>query len=118
MMTETADTIGRYLDEFERADRIAARTQPGWLVEARRHAIAQFRALGFPTSRDEEWRFTSVAPIAERAFKLPQSASVGEAGISPFRFADLAPVEIVFVNGRHAPELSNVSGLPSGVYVG
>jgi Fe-S cluster assembly protein SufD len=119
MMTETADTIDRYLDEFERADRIAAPTQPGWLVEARRHAIDRFRALGFPTSRDEEWRFTSVAPIAERAFELPAGAArLEEARISPFRFADLASAEIVFVNGRHAPELSNVSGLPAGVYVG
>ena len=34
----------------------------------RRAAFERFRALGFPTRRDEDWHFTSVAPIADAEF--------------------------------------------------
>jgi hypothetical protein len=37
---------------------------PRWLQDLRDRAAARFTALGFPTVRDEEWRFTNVAPIA------------------------------------------------------
>ena len=38
------------------------------LTEIRKRAAEQFEARGYPTSRDEEWRFTSVAPIAKAGF--------------------------------------------------
>ena len=38
---------------------------PEWLEPLRRAAAARFAAVGFPASRDEEWRFTPVAPIAQ-----------------------------------------------------
>src|SRR5204862_138754 len=77
------------------------------------------RALGFPTSRDEEWRFTSVAPIAERPFALARN------GASTLRHQDLDPLRLpiepaatlVFVNGRSVPALSAIGPLPPGVSV-
>ncbi len=38
--------------------------EPGWLADARAEALARFRARGLPTLRDEDWRFTSLAPLA------------------------------------------------------
>jgi Fe-S cluster assembly protein SufD len=38
------------------------------LAEIRKRAAEQFEARGYPTTRDEEWRFTSVAPIAKAGF--------------------------------------------------
>ena len=81
--------------------------------------MERFQSLGFPTTRDEEWRFTSVAPIAETTFALATNgqARLGEADLAPFRLADAAGAEIVFVNGRLAAGLSNVGRLPAGVRV-
>ncbi len=42
---------------------------PRWLQDLRDRAATRFAALGFPTARDEEWRFTSVAPIAAAEFR-------------------------------------------------
>ncbi|MGH7655162.1 MAG: Fe-S cluster assembly protein SufD, partial [Gemmatimonadaceae bacterium] len=42
---------------------------PPWLPALRRRAMDRFSALGFPTTRNEDWHFTSVTPIAERVFK-------------------------------------------------
>jgi Fe-S cluster assembly protein SufD len=107
----------RYVAELERPGLAGA--QPLWVTRTRQTALDRFRSLGFPTSRDEEWRFTSVAPIADGNFALAANglASLAAADLAPFRLGDLGAVEVVFVNGRYAPGLSNVAGLPRGVRV-
>jgi len=82
-MTVAAEQIGNWLDEF-------TGQQPAepWLQALRESAFARFTELGFPTTRDEEWRFTNVAPIARANFVgqapgLPgyvPAASLPEAG--------------------------------------
>ena len=53
-----------YLDAF-RTDP----AEPAWLREARGKALAAFGARGFPSRREEAWRFTSLRPLADRSFK-------------------------------------------------
>jgi Fe-S cluster assembly protein SufD len=43
---------------------------PSWLGELRRGAFARFSSLGFPTTKVEAWRYTSVRPIVETAWTL------------------------------------------------
>ena len=62
-------------------------------------AFRRFLDRGFPTTRDEEWKFTSVAPIAALTFVRAAAASPARAVIEPFLFAGLG-VNIVLVNGR------------------
>ena len=50
---------------WRRTPRRAASVQP-----LRRAAFERFAALGFPTTKNEDWHFTSVAPIAEQEFAL------------------------------------------------
>ena len=106
-----AAEIERYRAEFQRLAP-GRNGEPAWLDERRRSALERFESLGFPTTRQEDWRFTSVAPIARTAF---QPAPVGDG--ARVRAADLASLtfgqafdghQIVVVNGRHAPELSSV----------
>ena len=69
-MTDVVDRTERYVAEFAAFARNGASGAPEWLKEIREGAIARFAELGFPTTKQEEWRFTSVAPIAEAAFTL------------------------------------------------
>jgi Fe-S cluster assembly protein SufD len=101
-----------FVAEWERA---ARRRQLPELERVRDDAWQRFLSIGFPTIRDEEWRFTNVAAIAEGGFTLAPPA------LSPVAAADLAPLrlrgaaaELVFVNGRFAPALSRRGGLPDG----
>ena len=118
-MTQVADSLDRYLPELERTDVTWAGGAPAWLTRTRRHASDRFQSLGFPTTADEEWRLTSVAPIAEARFALATDglAVLGRADLAPFRLTDLASAELVFVNGRYAAELSNIPTLPRGVRI-
>jgi Fe-S cluster assembly protein SufD len=130
VVTERSDPMGggpkRELAEssfvagFEAFDRARAGHEPEAVGEVRRRAIERFAALGFPSVRQEEWRFTNVAPIAKREFHrvgpdVVPLAEVGEAAlaeaIEPWLF-ESAGTELVFVDGRFAPELSDLGGLP------
>jgi Fe-S cluster assembly protein SufD len=90
---------------------------PLWLEETRATAGARFAALGFPTVRDEDWRFTSVAPIATADWPVAAAAALPPEQIDTFLYAD-APHRVVFVNGRFVPALSRTDGLPAGTRVG
>jgi Fe-S cluster assembly protein SufD len=114
-----AQTLDRYVIEHQAAAGEWSRSGPGWLASLRDEALRRFLSLGFPTTKDEEWRFTSVAPIAEREFVLDRrlSGTWKEPDVAPFRLAGPVSAEIVFVNGRHVPELSRVGILPDGASV-
>src|SRR5438552_7344888 len=118
-MTQVADSLDRYLVDLEGADAARSGQAPEWLKRTRQQARDRFQSLGFPTTGDEDWRFTSVAPIAEARFAAATDgrAALGSADLAPFRFTDVASAELVFVNGRYAPELSRITALPRGVRI-
>jgi Fe-S cluster assembly protein SufD len=91
---------------------------PRWLQDLRERSAVTFTTLGFPTVRDEEWRFTNVAPIVAGDFTL----ATLDSGVTAARVADSlygsAPQLVVIVNGHYSPELSHTSGLPRGVRAG
>jgi Fe-S cluster assembly protein SufD len=106
--------LAHYVAEYHRSVEQGP-AQPEWVSQARQSAIAQFERLGFPTTRIEQWRFTSVAPITERTFTL---ASDGLAKAGGHAVPLSAPVgHAVCVNGRFAPSLSQLDTLPKGVRI-
>src|SRR5207253_3045127 len=85
-MSKTADAVTHYRDQF-RLFSGETGSQP-WLVELRKRAMDHFAEIGFPSTRDEDWRFTSVEPIAQGAFAMP-----GPAG------KDTAPSDVAGFDG-------------------
>jgi Fe-S cluster assembly protein SufD len=103
------DALDGYRQAF--TGEVLRRREPLWLQAARRHAFASFERQGFPTTRDEDWRFTNVAPIAEGRF------APGAAVQAPLALAEVPLVPglpgpvLVFVDGRFAPDLSRGASL-------
>ncbi|HSD21255.1 MAG TPA: Fe-S cluster assembly protein SufD [Anaeromyxobacter sp.] len=95
--------------------------EPGWLADARAEALAQFRARGLPTLRDEDWRFTSLAPLAplvlERARPADADGDATRAKALLARAPSVSGPRLVFVDGRLRPELSSSAELPAGAIV-
>jgi Fe-S cluster assembly protein SufD len=111
------EQIGTYLESFTEFHKRAPGKDQPWLRELREKAFARFCETGFPTTHDEDWRFTNVSPIAKTSFRL----AVGETlpsieQVEPF-FVPGAACQLVFVNGRFAEPLSSIGSLPSGVRV-
>ena len=92
---------------------------PRWLQDLRDRAASRFGALGFPTVRDEEWRFTNVSPIASSEFRLAdaEAARPVETDLASYLYSD-AEHRLVIVNGRFSAELTRISAIPSGVRAG
>jgi Fe-S cluster assembly protein SufD len=110
--------MDRYIAEWTSAGQLRRRAGSEMLARVREAALHQFVSCGFPTTREEEWRFTSVAPIAERAFGLapvPSTDAIGM-GIDSLRLSEVM-AELVFVNGHYVPALSRETGVSRGAYV-
>lgn len=116
-MTQLAEDRNVHVSNFERLENESSGAErPAWLDRLRREGIARFDAVGFPHNKQEEWRFTNVAPIARTAFALAERVAL--AGKPPFSFGGEAAAELVFVNGHYMPALSKAETLPVGVRVG
>jgi len=75
-MTAVSQQTGAWLEAFT-SQKLAA----PWIRELREAAFQRFAELGFPTTHNEEWRFTNVAPIARTEFRV--SAAVGKVSELP-----------------------------------
>jgi Fe-S cluster assembly protein SufD len=89
---------------------------PAWLKERRDRAASRFAEVGFPTTRNEDWRFTNVTPIAEARYPLAQgpfkqAAALVEGVNVP------GAVRLAIVNGEFVPALSDLSTLPKGLRI-
>ncbi len=108
------------LREFAALADLKAAGSPEWLEPVRRAAMDRFAQTGFPSPREEEWRFTPVTPIAQGNWRLfaGAPAKVTREQIAPFIFGHAEWATLVFVDGVLNASLSTVGSLPHGVRVG
>ena len=105
---------------------LTKQTQPtqAWLTSLRDRALVQAQSQSFPTTRDEEWRFTDLSPFLEVPFEGEPRNLAGEtrnfASVPLDRFVlpEAVNCRLVFVDGVYAPELSSIADLPEGLTVG
>ena len=107
-----------YVRQFEAFAGNGGSEGPSWLPGVRRAAIDRFANVGFPSSRDEEWRFTPVGPIAQGNFLPATATALTREVLQPFLFGHPEWPQLVFVNGKFARDLSVLPGLPTGVRLG
>lgn len=119
MATETLITTeNSYLRDFTGSNSGSETPGPQWLLNLRQSAALRFGEVGFPTRRNEEWRFTNVSPIAETPFTLAgktDSAMTAET-LSGYTYEGMGGTQLVFVNGHFQPDLSSQE-FPAGVTV-
>lgn len=106
-----------YVTDFATIANNGGRAEPAWLRATRREGIERFEKLGFPTPRNEDWHFTSVARIAETTFSPLRAASgqVTRESLAQFTFGHAEWPSLVFVNGRYDKSLSTGVALDPGV---
>ena len=104
--------------QFEAFASNGASSAPAWLRRKREQAIQRFAELGFPTTKQENWRFTSVRPIAEQVFTLSaETATLVPEQLDPFFLPMTGGIRLVFVNGAFAERLSSIPELADGVVI-
>ncbi len=116
-MNVVAEPAAFHRANLERLLARQSRPAPSWLQSLRERAFGRFESLGWPTAKHEDWRFTSVKPIARQTFNLAGDADggVAEAHLQPYSLGGEAAARLVFVNGAFREDLSRLDQLPTGV---
>lgn len=92
--------------------------ESGWLKSQRIAAFARFEHLGFPTPDVEHWKYTDTKLLARRDFQLARSVDLEAARqLLADQGLVLDAHRLVFVNGRYAPELSDLQGIQAAVVI-
>ena len=109
-MTELLDQTD--IAQFVRLHDELRNDVPPFIQAFRAASMSRFLKTGLPTTEQEEWRYTSVAPIGKLALQ--------RGPIVPLRTIDAhrirgASAELVFVNGHFVSELSTSRELGDGV---
>ena len=77
-MATATGRLEKYLDAYGELIALRQERDPVWLRQLREDGWARFAAKGFPTTHDEDWRFTSLAAV-----KTPfRRAARGEVALS------------------------------------
>ncbi|MBM3780313.1 MAG: Fe-S cluster assembly protein SufD [Acidobacteria bacterium] len=118
MSTATLDERqAPYLAELDRFLRGRGDAAPARVRTLREQGLARFQSMGFPSTRDEAWRFTNVQALTSTPFRLGDGVPTNPMPLVQ-RVALPGAVRLVLLNGRFAPELSDLSAVPTGLKVG
>ena len=119
-MVAVAENLGIYLESFEALGRRVAGREPAWLRRRRERGMQRFSELGVPTTRDEDWKYTSLSELRRNDFRLaaPASRVISAGEIKSLGFNEIEGCRVVFVNGRFAAGLSRLEVVPEGVEAG
>lgn len=118
MVTEIITRENSYHEAFRTLQESEPDSPGSWLKRLRESAMESFQELGFPSVKNEEWKYTNVAPIARIDFKpatltASSGSEAGESGV--FGFPEAEGSQLVFVNGVLRSDLSSLTGLPPEV---
>src|SRR5690606_33123465 len=77
MIRQTSDSL--YTQLIKTAGEHLSSGNQGSLGEIRKQTLARFEATGFPTVKNEDWKYTNVQPLVNRAYALEAEALSGGA---------------------------------------
>jgi Fe-S cluster assembly protein SufD len=120
MIKEHTEQIEQYLSNFEKFEKGLNGESKSPVHMIRKNALDTFTKLGFPTTRNEEWKFTSVLPIAQSHFAQilnPDPSGIKQKDVDRFLFPGLEKNRLVFVNGHFSKELSSITAVPKNATV-
>lgn len=119
IMNKTVDIKDWYISNFSDFERRLNGGKENPIHQKRKEALSNFSRLEFPTIKDEEWKYTSIAPLLKHNF-IPnfERKTISTNKIKSLLFDEMEHSLIVFVNGRYSAENSDLLNLPEGVLVG
>lgn len=100
-----SDLLDAYAKAFAQARTTTAQNS-AWLAPARKQAFDAFSATGFPTTKQEDWRFTDVSPLTRIALVPAEDASNALPDLGPDKIGSA----LLALGRGHAHRLVMVNG--------
>jgi Fe-S cluster assembly protein SufD len=118
-MNKSVDIKDWYLSNFGEFEKRLNGGKQSPIHLKRKEALSNFSKLDFPTTSNEEWKYTSIAPLLKYNF-VPsyKKKAISKEFIKSLLFDEMEHSLIVFINGRYSAESSLFLNLPEGVIVG
>ncbi len=118
-MQAISQNIKWYQSKFEAFEQSLNGAKSTPVHAIRRDAMRRFVEIGFPTTRQEEWRFTNIMPITKTEFQPILSYElngVRKKDIQQYTLDDA--LQLVFIDGMFSMELSNINSDPISITAG
>ena len=87
------------------------------LHQLRQQAIQRLPDLSFPTRRDEDFKYTNFNRALNLSYQQGTNVMIDHATIDAYRLNNMAPIQLVFINGEWNAELSKMENLPEGLTI-
>ena len=114
----TAGAVEHYLAQHREIAGALPGRGLGWLQERRRAGLARLKEVGFPTQRDEDWKYTPTRPLTAKPFRDVGAPAAADETLAK-KIRALAPEglrsrQLVFIDGLFAPQLSDAGADTKG----
>ena len=116
-MSDASAMRDQYLTQYQHVNQQLPGITYPWIQDLRQQALTSFARLGFPTQRQEDWKYTSLRSIERNSFAFPAQSCIGliEDDLADVLMLDLDSHRLTFVNGVYTPQLSKPGNPPQGV---
>jgi Fe-S cluster assembly protein SufD len=109
-----------YISKFTELEAKLSEMAPSWVHDIRKSAIDRFAEQGFPTTKNEQWRFTRVRPLLRHDFEPVlgyEQDGLPTRKLDELCIEDTGCRRVTFVNGHFAADLSDLGTLPKRVRI-
>lgn len=87
-------------------------------IKLRERALENLKEQEFPTTKQEEWKYTSVKEISKKTYRPQSPINIKASDVQPFLIPNLSAITLVFVNGFYQENLSKYpEELPEGLKI-
>ncbi len=105
-----------FIDQFDQNFTEIIKTTPPWFNQLRQEGLTRLNQMSFPSTKDEEWKYTNISSLLQRTYQFPTQTTLLET--EEFQtYTDTDSILIVFINGQFSAQYSRLSKVPTGVTV-
>ncbi len=112
MITQITNPLyDQFIADFEVRAILSSSSETNELQALRENAFEQFKKSGFPTAKTEDWKYTNLTPFLKQEFITEpedELLNISDEFIAKAKIKSLDCYNIVLVNGKYHPELSDI----------
>lgn len=108
MSTETIDLKSKLISDFKTREQAMNGAAQSPFHQVRRQALTRFEALGFPTPKNEEWKYSNVRNLISREYNFSGNHSLTSEELHGLAIPNLTGNILIFINGQYEPSLSTI----------
>ncbi len=119
-MSQVVKEKSLYSDFFLKQNESAESDAPGWLVSLRERAFERFEQRGFPTTDEEDWKYTNVSTLARAGFPpatTTDTETVDRRIVESFVNKESLESRLIFIDGFLQTSLSSFEGVAENVTI-